>query len=176
MKTDLQRLAPWLAAIGTLALLATVGLVPKCGLRQPAPPFVSEVVAGEGIGDRVALEQLAGKVVLLDFWASWCPPCRASIPVLNGIQARFGTEVQMYGVNVERFGPERVQQAHTNFGAEFPSLQDVSGELQAMFGVESYPTLVLIDGTGAIRHVEAGVPDQTALADRISGLLSEQSQ
>ncbi len=143
---------------------------------RPAPDFTAELATGDAAGDRVNLASFRGKVLVLDFWASWCPPCRASIPVLNGVHAQFGGDVQMYGVNVERFGPERVQQAHTNFGAEFPSLQDVSGELQAMFGVESYPTLVLIDGTGAIRHVEAGVPDQTALADRISGLLSEQSQ
>lgn len=172
MMQDLRKLVPWLAGLLTLALLATMGALPTCTGR-PAPPFEGEIVAGDGVGDRVRLEQLAGRVVLLDFWASWCPPCRRSIPILNRIYARYGRDqVLLYGVNVESFGPEELRAHHRALAAAFPSLQDRTGALQQEYQVRSLPTLVLIDGEGRIRHIESGVPDEADLSERIDGLLS----
>ncbi len=172
MMQDLRKLVPWLAGLLTLALLATMGALPTCGGGRPAPPFEGEIVAGDGIGDRVSLERLAGRVVLLDFWASWCPPCRRSIPILNRVYARYGRDqVLFYGVNVEGLGADELQAHHRALGATFPSLQDQSGALQQEYGVRNLPTLVIIDRNGRIRHVEAGVPDETDLSQRIDGLL-----
>lgn len=141
----------------------------------PAPALDLPLVAGEGAaeGDRVSLEALRGRVVVLDFWASWCAPCRQSIPALNRVHARYGDRIEMLGVNIEGELPAaRVQAAHARFGAEFPSLHDVRGEVQSRYRVQSIPTLVLIDPSGTVRWVETGVPNPDALADRVGDLMT----
>lgn len=138
----------------------------------PAPVLAAEIVAGDGASthDRVDLASLRGRVVLLDFWASWCPPCRASIPILNrALNAR--SEVVGIGINVEpELSPTGVVRAHRVFGALFPSVQDVDWSLQRTFSVDSYPTLVLIDREGIVRDVHSGVPDPDWLGERLDEL------
>src|SRR5690606_34936939 len=72
-------------------------------LGAPAPPLDLPVIAGDGAAqrDRVSLAALRGKPVLLDFWASWCGPCRRSIPALNEVHERYGRQVAFWGINVE---------------------------------------------------------------------------
>lgn len=141
---------------------------------QPAPSFDLPLAAGQGAGDRVSLDALRGEVVALDFWASWCQPCRRSIPIFNGIHERYGSRIRLYGLNVETGLPSaRLQAAHRSFGAEFPSLQDERFQVQQAYAVRSIPTLVLIDRSGVIRHLETGVPDEDALAEVIDELIAE---
>lgn len=143
-----------------------------------APPLDLPVVAGDGAAehDRVSLASLRGKPVLLDFWASWCGPCRRSIPALNQVHERYGRRVAFWGVNVEGGLPRaHVQAAHRDFGARFPSLLDERGEAQAMYRVSSIPTLVLIDGAGTVRWVFTGVPDPDQVAARIDALLDSEA-
>jgi cytochrome c biogenesis protein CcmG, thiol:disulfide interchange protein DsbE len=144
-------------------------------MDHPAPDLDLPIVSGEGAaqGDRVALRSLVGQVVVLDFWASWCGPCRQSIPALNEVHARYGDRVAMYGVNVEN-GMSRgaVEAAHRQFGAHFATLQDQGGQAQLAYRVQSIPTLVLIDRSGVVRWVETGVPDAGHLADRLDQLLT----
>jgi thiol-disulfide isomerase/thioredoxin len=173
MRDDLRRLLPWLGGLLAVAGLAMLGVLPNhCGvLDRDAPAMVAEVVAGEGLGDRVELAQLRGRVVVLDFWASWCPPCRRSIPILNEL-ARDLTHrgVSFYGVNTEPVPSPRVADFHRELDARFPSLHDPDGTLQTEFGVEALPTLVVIDAEGRIRHVETGVPDGAALRTLLESL------
>lgn len=174
MREDLRRLLPWLGGVLAVAGLAALGVLPdRCGLLdRQAPPVVSEVVAGEGVGDRVDLKDLRGHVVVLDFWASWCPPCRRSIPILNELAEELrAREVHFYGVNTEPVPSPRVADFHRELGAEFPSFHDPDGELQTLLGVEALPTLVVIDSEGRIRHVETGVPDVGALRAKLLDLL-----
>jgi len=143
---------------------------------KAAPPFELPVMAGPGSaeGDRIALANLEGQVVLLDFWASWCGPCRQSIPVLNRIYERNGDRgVQVVGVNVEP-GMDRptLVAAHRAFGATFPSVQDTpSGDVQAAYFVDQLPTLVMLARDGTVHHVEVGVPNEENLQGEIDSLL-----
>ena len=117
---------------------------------------------------------LRGRVVVLDFWASWCQPCRRSIPILNALEAELaGQPVTFLGVNVEQFGPRRLQQVHTELGATFPTLQDLTGEVKARYGVSVLPTLVVLDGEGVVRHVGTGVPNADSLRATIRELIPE---
>ena len=140
-----------------------------------APPFTLPVAAGPGAaeGDRIALDDLRGHVVVLDFWASWCPPCRESIPVLNRVRDRNrDRRVAVIGVNVEP-GIDRgtLAAAHRAFGAGFASIQDTpSSDVQLAYRVDSLPTLVLIGPDGVVRHVESGVPNETELQERIDSI------
>lgn len=142
---------------------------------RPVPALSLPWVSGPGAdqGDRFALDAMRGRVVLLDFWASWCGPCRRSIPVLSRIHERYGNRVEMVGVNVEN-GASRaaVRDSHRRFGADFPSVQDEGYAAQSAFDVTSIPTLVLIDRTGTVRWVDLGVPDPEEVSDRIDETLS----
>lgn len=167
------------------ALLLAVGCSdrprgPTAALMDgPAPALDLPLATGPGAadGDRVSLEGLRGRVVLLDFWASWCGPCRQSIPALNRVHDRYGDRIEMLGVNIEGGLPRsRVQSAHARFGAEFPSVQDVRGEAQSMYRVQSIPTLVLIDRAGTVRWVETGVPNADALMERVGDLVTSGPQ
>lgn len=137
----------------------------------PAPEVTAEIVAGEGTGDRVALSSLRGQVVMLDFWASWCPPCRESLPIVSAVAARHPGLVT-YAVNVEADQPvERVVAAHRALHIGVPTLLDRDYSAQSAFSVEALPTLVLIDREGNIRHFSTGVPDERALDAEIEALL-----
>ncbi|HJL16544.1 MAG TPA: TlpA disulfide reductase family protein [Sandaracinaceae bacterium LLY-WYZ-13_1] len=163
-------------AIGVAKLL---GYDPTGGPRsaiegRSAPEVSLPLVAGEGAsdGDRVSVAGLQGTVVLLDFWASWCGPCRRSIPALNQVHERYHDRVRFFGVNVEPgLSATQVREAHADFGANFPTLHDHRQEAQASYGVQSIPTLVLIDRDGVVRHVERGVPDPEAVGEELDRLL-----
>ncbi len=131
---------------------------------QAAAPFDGPLLAGERGYAR--LTELEGQVVVLDFWASWCGPCRSSASILNEA-ADAAPDAVFLGVNVERLPPSRLRSAHESFGYTFPTLVDATGELSAAYRVEGLPTLVVIDGTGVIRHVERGVPDEAELVAAI---------
>ncbi len=164
----------YLALPAVVLVAAALGLWLEGGL-EPAPSFAMPIVAGEGArdGDRVSLEEQRGRVVLLDFWASWCAPCQESIPILNRIEAEYGAEVTLLGVNVEAgLTPTQIQAAHRDFGADFPSLHDEDGSLAAAYGVAGLPTLIVIDWEGRVVEARAGVPDEGRLGALISRLSS----
>lgn len=177
----LLRLGAAAALFGSLALWSG-GRAFQCAasatealVGRDAPAFSGEIVSGPGADehDRVALESLRGRPVLLDFWASWCDPCRASIPVVNRLHERFESRgLVTIGVNIESGAPvSRVIRAHRTFGARFPAIQDADYAIQSSYLVESIPTLVLVDREGVIRHVEVGVPAEQDLAARIEEIL-----
>lgn len=166
-------------SIGLAKLLGydPVGTRPESALVGRAAPSISLPLAsgpGSTAGDRINIDSLRGQVVLLDFWASWCAPCRQSIPALNRVQERFGSRIAMYGVNVQpELDARGVSAAHRDFGADFPTLHDERQEAQSAYGITNIPTLVLIDRDGVVRWVERGVPDPDDLADRLEDLLGD---
>jgi thiol-disulfide isomerase/thioredoxin len=125
---------------------------------EEALPFASTIVGGEGAdeGDRIVLDSLRGRVVVLDFWASWCPPCRASVPALEEF-SRAHPDVVVLGVNVEseRRAPF-VRAAHAELGATYPTVHDEDGTLQAAYRITGLPTLLVIDAEGRVRDAHVG--------------------
>ncbi|MBU0507696.1 redoxin domain-containing protein [bacterium] len=120
---------------------------------QPAPDFTVKDLQG----NTVALAGLRGKIVILDFWATWCGPCRKSMPLLDKFYTDSLPEgVVVYGVNVwERGGnTDKVRPFVEERGVHFPILLG-DNDLAAAYGVRGIPTLVVIDQEGKIayRHV-----------------------
>lgn len=138
-----------------------------------APDFDAEIVAGEGAGDRITLSTLRGHVVMLDFWASWCPPCRESIPILGRVAARHASSgLLSFAVNVEGDQPnERIAAAHRALHVMIPTVVDRTYGAQSQLDVQVLPTLVLVDREGVIRHLHVGVPDEDQLDGWIDALV-----
>ncbi len=141
---------------------------------KAAPDFGLQVVAGDPLDGRpwFQLSEMAGRVVVLDFWASWCEACRASTPMLNEVATKFRDEgVAFVGVNVEPVRAVQVREAHASFGAGFPSVGDVQGTVQRAFAVRVLPTIVVIDRGGVVSYAAAGSPSEGTLSSAISSAL-----
>ncbi|HMD96003.1 MAG TPA: redoxin family protein [Terriglobia bacterium] len=122
--------------------------------REPfAPDFAFTSLEGETVSNAV----LRGKVVLLDFWGTWCGPCRESVPMLVDIRKKYlDRPFQMVGIS-----SDDDQQAWKNFIAshrmDWPEYIDLSGEVRRAFTVDSYPTLIVLDRDGVIRFRQSGL-------------------
>jgi thiol-disulfide isomerase/thioredoxin len=120
------------------------------------------------------LPRLKGKVVYLDFWASWCGPCKASFPVLNNWQQQFAANgFTVLGVSVDEKASE-MGQFLKSMPASFPVVRDATQKLVANADVKTMPTSFLIDRKGTIRHVHQGFrrQDEETLTRQISVLLA----
>ncbi len=113
---------------------------------QVAPSFKLERVDG----GRLASSDLSGKVVLLDFWDTWCPPCRKALPHLQEISEEYPDGFEVVGVALGQEGPAKVKSFIAGGGFSFPFVQG-NGELFQKFGVQSLPTTFLLDKEGVIR-------------------------
>jgi cytochrome c biogenesis protein CcmG/thiol:disulfide interchange protein DsbE len=137
----------------------------------PAPPFALSTASGE----TVALAALRGRVVYVDFWASWCTPCRRSFPWMNAMQARYAGEgLAIVGVNVDkrRVDAERFLR---DTPASFAVVYDAEGATPAAYDVRGMPSSYLIDRQGNVAAVEEGFHDErrAALEARIRALLAQ---
>jgi cytochrome c biogenesis protein CcmG/thiol:disulfide interchange protein DsbE len=169
--------------------LHTVASAPACrGVYQRllseirAPRFsVALILLGAFLGrppwvaadEAFDLAPLKGRVVYLDFWASWCAPCRESFPFMNHLQRELGPHgLVVIGVNVDRNRAD-AQQFLRNHPAEFRILFDPNGELPERFGVRGMPTSILIDRSGQItlRHEGFFVKDRDTLTQQVETLL-----
>lgn len=127
-------------------------------LNHPAPDFEVKTLDGE----RVRLADLRGHPVLLNFWASWCGPCRRELPELAKIHTAFkGQGLRVFGVNDEGKG---VARGFAN-KAELPfdTLDDSNYKLHRMYRVHSIPSVFLIDGDGKVVKFFSGAHDEAAL-------------
>ena len=118
-----------------------------------APPFTLPTLDGTS----VSLQDHLGKdVVLLDFWATWCPPCRALIPDIAEIAAEYGPKgVAVYAVNLGE-PPQRVKNFLESEGLSLPVLLDAENTVGALYQVSGIPRVLIIGKDGVVRHDQAG--------------------
>lgn len=160
--------------LGLILLAVTLFIVVRKPDHGPAPDLDLPVVtAGGDLGpERVRLRDLRGKVVLFDFWATWCGPCRMMTPVLVRLHHRFGPRgLAVVGVNVDESGPSVIPPFRRHFGIDYPIVYDTGSAASGRYGVEGLPTLVLIDREGKVRYRHAGVDSEADLASLIEGML-----
>jgi cytochrome c biogenesis protein CcmG, thiol:disulfide interchange protein DsbE len=122
---------------------------------KPAPDFALTDLENR----EVRLGDLRGKVVLLDFWATWCAYCREALPTIELLH-RAGREkgLEVFGVDAEP--PELAREYLTKFGYTLPSLVDSHDSLSARYHVEGWPTIVLIDREGYVAYYGEGEPEK----------------
>ena len=140
-------------ALGALLALGSAGPTAALEDGDQAPTFAGAALEGD---EKLSLAAYRGKVIYLDFWASWCAPCLTSIPMLEKLRQELaGEEFQILAINVDR-DRERAKKFLARHPVGYPSVSDPEGRLPATFGVEAMPTSFLIDRHGVIRKVHKG--------------------
>ncbi len=136
-----------------IALLASAGPASALGEGDDAADFEAPMLHSDRT---VALSDHLGKVVYLDFWASWCDPCRIAIPEIEKLRTEFPKEdFQVLAVNLDKSVKKATKFLKKN-PVGYPSLTDPKGKVPRMFGLETMPTSYLIDRNGVIRYVHKG--------------------
>lgn len=117
-----------------------------------APSFTLNTLDGES----VSTDSLRGKVLYVDFWASWCGPCKVSFPDMHALQEEFGEEkLQVIAVSVDN-NPDDARRFVSRFEPNFLVLSDPDGAIAERFSIPAMPTSFLIDQQGNIRHMHKG--------------------
>jgi thiol-disulfide isomerase/thioredoxin len=124
----------------------------EAGTGQPAPDFRLKDINGQ----EVALDQFKGKIVLLDFWATWCGPCRASMPEIENLQREHPNDFTLLTVNLNE-PPDRVIPYVRSQNIKSRVLLDIDGDVGTAYGIVSIPMQVVIDKQGLLRHTQLGM-------------------
>ena len=147
--------------------VATAAAVPG----SPAPALV--LAAREG--GNVNLADLKGQVVMINFWATWCGPCRQEMPLLAQLHTKYEPlGFTLLGVNVEPDSAAAVDWLK-GVPVQFPILFDTDSAVAGRFGVEGMPSTVFVDRKGQVRYVHRGYKpgDEAKYADMIRSLVKE---
>jgi cytochrome c biogenesis protein CcmG, thiol:disulfide interchange protein DsbE len=114
------------------------------------------------------------KPVIVNFWASWCGPCKMEAPDLQKFYEKYGTKVDLYGVNVTSSDdPEKAMEFVQQFKLTFPIPMDVTGSVSDKYKVIAFPTTYIIDRQGVIRKKIIGTVDAATLEKELNALLAE---
>jgi len=135
----------------------------------PAKGSVSNLTVYGLDGSAVVLGQYVGKPLIIDVWATWCPPCRKQRTVLHDLDAEFLKTVNIVSLSTDR-DPRLVETYIRSHPANSIELMSSPEALAAFGGVSSIPTLVFVDSLGQIRDVEQGVQSASELRRRVMGL------
>lgn len=169
MRKSTLRLGVGAALWLLLASASALALAPASHAPALSGPYLNRSGSLSG-------EELKGKVVYVDFWASWCGPCRASFPVLDKLYGQHKDQgFVVVGINQDdQAGDARSFMARLPVG--FPLIADPEHRLAEAFDVKGMPSAVLIDRKGIVRHVHRGFRsgDEKDIAARIEKLLGEQ--
>jgi len=163
-----------------LALVALVLAAAGCGERENATPAAGAgpaVGATRGAvapdfalemvdGGTLRLSELRGRAVLVDFWDTWCPPCRRALPHLQALQDEYGDRLTVVGVAFGRDGRQAVSRFLADRGLTFANvfMDERYDTARAYGGVQSLPTTFLIDPEGVIRQIWVGGQEKDVYA------------
>lgn len=146
----------------------TTERVDEVGLQAGMIPPDFELETLEG--DTVKLSELKGQKVIVNFWATWCPPCRAEIP--DFIEVYEKEDVEILAVNMEetKNNLEMVEEFVEEFEMPFPVLKDEDGDLMDEYRVVAFPTSYMIDSEGHIQFVAMGAMNYDQIKERLENM------
>lgn len=156
-------------AAGAMALCAMA--LAAGSLSGPAPDFTLNSRAGNPL----SLSQYKGQVVMLNFWASWCVPCRQEMPLLDSIYKKYGKMgFTLIGVNVEP-DSKAANQVLEKIPVSFPVVYDSDSKVSQLYQVAGMPSTVIIDRKGQVRMLHKGYKpgDENEYLDSIRSLIRE---
>jgi peroxiredoxin len=162
-----------LAAAALVVVPGLGGTTPAAVLANgaPAPSFQLDSMAGK----KLNLSDLRGKVVLLNFWASWCGPCRKEMPILEQMYRQYQSKgVTLVGVNVEPSSDDAVKWLKST-PVTFPILFDRDSSVSKLYQVQGMPNTVIVDRKGKVRYIHRGYKpgEESDYLDQIRSLVRE---
>lgn len=162
----------WSLALAMLLLAGGLGPVQaSVQLSSSAPDFTLRSVGGANL----RLAEQRGQVVLVNFWATWCAPCRQEMPKLNALYDKYkGSGFVLLGVNVDDDARNAATVAG-KLGVTFPVLFDTDKNVSKLYDLNSMPSTVLIDRDGRVRFLHRGYQDgyENTYDKQIRDLLKE---
>ncbi len=144
---------------------------------DPMPDFTLSDLSG----DPARFSSLAGRVVVLNFWATWCPPCRREMPLLDSVQREYGPKgLTIVGIDLEE-SPETVRAYVERVGVQYPiwlddppqNMPDRTRDIYTKLGGVGLPTTVFIDRDGVVRGSQVGELSRGVLQNRVEALLEQ---
>ncbi|MDJ0757968.1 MAG: TlpA disulfide reductase family protein [Woeseiaceae bacterium] len=135
-----------------LSIIAASGLAVADMTGREAPDFALKSSTGENL----RLSEYRGDVVMVNFWATWCGPCRQEMPLLEELFSRYErVGFTLLGVNIDD-DPRRAVAMAQELGVTFPVVFDNTKEVSKLYDVNAMPVTVLVDKEGRVRHVHHG--------------------
>jgi peroxiredoxin len=138
---------------------------------QQAPDFALKSSTGENM----RLSEFRGDVVMINFWATWCGPCRQEMPLLDELYSRYQrVGFNLLGVNIDD-DSNRAMNMIEELGVNFPVLFDARKEVSKLYEVEAMPVTVIVDRKGTVRYIHHGYKPgyEDMYLDQIRSLLRE---
>jgi thiol-disulfide isomerase/thioredoxin len=152
-----------------IALLVALTLLPG-PVRQESP--ASSLALRDLGGRTIKLDSFRGKVVLLNFWATWCPPCRAEIPDLVALQKKYGDKgLQVVGVTAPPYTRAEVSKFVKRAKVNYPILFGTEGLAARLAGTEVLPATILLDREGRVHTTIEGILTPEEVDEKILPLL-----
>ncbi len=152
MKQLLKNLKLGACTLGMVAMLAINPASADTSNEGPAPDFVLKSENGENL----RLSEFRGEVVMINFWASWCVPCRQEMPLLDQLHTRYEPMgFTILGINVEE-DSTKAKQMLKDIPVNFPILFDNDSEVSKLYNVVAMPSTVLVDRNGNVRYLHQG--------------------
>jgi peroxiredoxin len=155
-----------------VALAAFVGVaLPAVTPSTQAPDFTLRTIGGPNL----RLHEQRGQVVLVNFWATWCGPCRQEIPHLNTLYDKYrASGFVLLGVNIDD-NPKAAADLAGKLGVKFPVLLDTDKAVSKRYDMSAMPATVVIDRDGKVRHIHRGYRDGYELTydQQVRALLKE---
>ncbi len=139
--------------------------------KVKAPDFTLKSQSGKNI----RLSDLRGEIILLNFWASWCGPCRQEMPILDAIHKKYSPlGFQVLGVNVD-LTSDKAADYLSSTPVNFPVLYDPKNEVSKLYNVSAMPSTAIIDRDGYVRYVHEGYKsgDEDTYHEKIKALMRE---
>jgi peroxiredoxin len=154
-----------------LGAFAVSGLAASDLTGQTAPDFALKSSTGENL----RLSEYRGEVVMVNFWATWCGPCRQEMPLLDQLYSRYErVGFTLLGVNIDDNSGKAMNMVQ-ELGVSFPVLFDSQKEVSKLYQVDTMPATVLIDREGTVRYIHHGYKPgyENEYLDQIRSLLRE---
>jgi peroxiredoxin len=146
-----------------LTLVPVLCMAAGCSKRSSSPgegSVAPDFTIKDLSGSSLQLSQLRGTVVLLNFWATWCPPCREEIPSLARLNALMaGKEFRMVTIAIDEAGGNAVESFFRMSGFHLPTLPDPDGRIANLYGVKGVPETFILDRKGVVRKKIVGPLD-----------------
>lgn len=151
------------ALMGALAMAAVLPRARATAVLTDwkGPPDAPAIDLFTPDGARLTLAHLQGKVVLVNFWATWCEPCVTEMPSLQRLRDRFVPRFEVLGVNYQE-GPARIKAFTDMAGITFPIVRDTDGAVAKAWGARIFPASFVVDRAGRVKHVLIGAADWTS--------------